>query len=241
MIEQVRVVGYQQTVGKGITTTDFHFIKQKDPHFLCLPEFFFPPLDSKGRITDYKENLDTLKAYSLELNAVVIGGTMAYPEDGKIYNTCFVYHKGKEITQYKKIHLYEPEKKWATPGDEYVSFTWNGIRIGLLICADVLYKESFEAMKKQKVKIIFTPTFSPYKPGETASVKYERDQRLYLNNAKYCQSFIVKVCSKGLFNGRRSQGRSLIASPNRFLFKVPPFRENHKQIIVANLDLTELQ
>jgi predicted amidohydrolase len=62
--------------------------------------------------------------------------------DDKIYNTSVLIDRNGEITgKYRKVHLADGERWYATPGDEIPVFETDIGRIGFAICYDVIFPE----------------------------------------------------------------------------------------------------
>ena len=150
--------------------------------------------------------------------------------DGVVYNTTYVYQNWRELGSYRKKNLFYTELDHITPGKEYKTFNAYGLTFGVLICADVFHAESFLFMKKNRARIIFSPTFSLYKE-ETVQEKFKRDMDIYVRGAQLSDAVIVKVC--GVRSDYRTylQARSLIADSGDILYRVMP-EEEHTEIII---------
>ncbi len=118
-----------------------------------------------------------------------------------------------------------------TPGDSLKTFSAYGFNFGVLICADVFHDESFQFMRDKNAKIIFSPTFSLIKQGESVEEKFKRDKDIYVRGALLSDSVIVKVCGVRSEYKDFLQARSLIADRNEVLFRVTP-EEEHTQLII---------
>ncbi len=221
---KIKTVIYQQELLGKIPPQDFKTIKNLNPDHVCLPEYFFHP-----DFIAYKDSMKLMKEYSEELNCTLIGGSTVLEENGKFYNTCYIFHKGKEKGSYKKINLFFREQGKITPGSEFFTYKFNAINIGLMICADALSETAWNKMAGLNPDIVYIPTFSPYKE-ETKEEKFKRDEELYVAGAKKCGCPVVKVCCIGQFKDTKLQGRSLVADPNGILWRVEPENENDKII-----------
>ena len=97
---------------------------------------------------------------------VVFGMPERDPDDPKIlYNTqIFLDDHGKLIGQYRKIHLFDSEKKIFTPGDTFKVFDTSIGRIGLFICYDAFFPEAARilAIKGAQLLVNSTNWESPY-------------------------------------------------------------------------------
>ncbi len=237
--KRIKVILYQKKLGRDVPDSDIREMQDFSPHFVCFPEYFFVDreLGTRKQTPENQEyQLERIKSLSLEMNSVVIGGTMPELRDGKLYNTCFVYNKGKLLGLYRKINLFFAEKDAITPGKEFRVFSAYGIRFGILICADVLNHSGFNFMRENRVKIIFSPTFSPRKE-ESVETKFKRDNDIYVRGAERSGSTIVKVC--GVRSEFRDflQARSLIADKNGVLFRVMPEDEEREMIIMKEIEI----
>lgn len=157
--------------------------------------------------------------------------------DGAMYNTTFVFSRGRELGFYRKKNLFFAEVGKITPGSEFKIFEADGVRFGVLICADVFHDESFLFMKENKAQIIFSPTFSLIKKDESIEEKHKRDNDIYVRGAKLSKALIVKVCGVRDEYKDFLQARSLIASGDGILYRVSPEQEHTPMIIKKEVEL----
>ncbi len=213
--------------------------------FVCLPEYCFVPLDAHSQLDTAKElkgNLDILSELSVRLNTVLMGGSVVEEENGRFYNACNVLDRGRLVGKYRKVNLYRREAgKGISTGNRYEVFEINGIRVGLLICADVLYPESYRCLAELEPNIIFIPTTSPYRADDSFEAKEKRDSDYFLLGAKTASAYVAKCCAVGSLLGGRLQGRSLIAAPWGILKRAPFQEEDQELVLTAELDLEELK
>lgn len=96
----------------------------------------------------------------------LVGGSIPEHEDGKIYNTCFVFDRqGRQIARHRKAHLFDVdlpgmrfhESHTFTPGDEITVFDTEYGRMGCAVCFDVRFPELFRAMAVRGAQVIFLP------------------------------------------------------------------------------------
>jgi len=76
-------------------------------------------------------------------------------------------------------------------------FLYKGIKIGLLVCADVLYRSSYTEIAKQKPDLIIVPVTSPYNDDDTIELKKQRDYDLFIKGAKTTSCLVIKIGSVG--------------------------------------------
>lgn len=210
------------------------------PDILALPEYYFVTTgdDSVVESSFRSERIiEELKKLSSALGCILVGGSVVEHVDGNLYNRSYLLDSGLIIGFYDKIHPYDNEGRGLIKeGLEYKVFDVRGIRVGILICADVLFRESFENIRGLRPDLIFVPTTSPYRSAESAGIKFARDKRLFAIGARIADSIIFKVCGSGSVAGHRLQGRSLIASPGKIHWRIEPEFEDRAALIIADLN-----
>jgi predicted amidohydrolase len=241
----VSVAALQYPLGGPITLEDQLHLFRRKPDFLCLPEYFAvrPGDESHHDVAPRIEPLRrALAKLSYDLSCTVIGGTMPHPIDGGYANMSTAYCKGEIRGEYQKVNpLGREEERGIIPGTEYRVFDISGVRIGVLICADVLNPKSFETMRELGAEIIFAPTVSPYRDDDTVFEKNRRDEEIFVAGARTARAYIVKTCGVGTIFGHPLQGRSGIFAPWGVLALVPPDGEQQKRILTEYLDIDEIR
>jgi len=242
----IRVVVCQLPIGQGrLTLRQKLAIRRYGADFVCLPEYFLMPknsIDYSLFAASYNRNIEYLARLSRDLQTILIGGTIVTNMRGSYQNTAFVFENGYRVGSYSKVYPTVGEcEKGIAPGKSFVSWKVDGIRIGVLICADVLHHEAFTELGEHSVDIIFSPTLSPYRPDDTVEARQKRDNDIFVRGANTAGSFIVKTCAIGRVFGKPLRGRSLIASPWKLLWKVPVEFEEKDMIYGFDLDITRLQ
>jgi predicted amidohydrolase len=240
----IKVAAVQSKLGETLSLEERLFIFKQKPDFVCLPEYFFinesTPDFSRAALTS-KDNLKYLQALSEALATVLIGGSIVESDSDSLFNSTYLFQEGRQIGKYRKLSPVVGEiEKGILPGDRLYTTTIDGIKIALLICADALNIDLFEALKPEKVDIIFIPTTSPLRPGEKQIEKFKRDNDIFLRAAQTAGSFIIKTCGVGNLFHKPLQGRSLIVSPWGIIKRVDPISEDSPCILTAVLDIDEL-
>ena len=241
----IKVAAVQSRMGIPLTLEDkLHIFKQK-ADFVCFPEYFLineAQKDFSRAALSIKDNLDYLKTLSIELDTCLIGGSVAEGDGEALYNSTYVIDRGAIVGQYRKLSPVEGElRKGILPGDKLFITEIKKVRIAILICADALNGNLFEAIGQRKVDIVFIPTTSPYRPAERKSEKIKRDNEIYLAGAARSGSYIVKTCGVGSLFGKPLQGRSMIVAPWDFIKKIPDYMEQEPNVLTALLDIDEVR
>ena len=240
-----KIILYQQKPAAGIPEEDLTIMQAEKPHFLCLPEYFFVGDDVKSQTEtagQAGQNKEWLANLSRQLDCVVIGGSMVEEANGKFFNTCFIYSKGEEVGFYRKRNPFGREATFGiSPGEKIEVFEIGGVRVGVLICADVLIPGIFKEMRALKPQIIFCPTTSAFREEDTVEAKKERDLKIFITGAHESCAYVAKTCAAGNLLNRSLQGRSLIAAPWGVIRRVDFADEDKKQILTATLNLRMLK
>jgi predicted amidohydrolase len=108
--------------------------------------------------------------------ALVVGGPVAFPnkpaheradakdDDGQMANAAIWLGIDGGRADYRKIHLFGPERDWWRPGSEATVTRSGGIRVGLTICYDAEFPEVPRMARLAGAELIVVPTtnMSPY-------------------------------------------------------------------------------
>ena len=107
--------------------------------------------------TSEGETAAFLKEMSEETGAVIVAG---FPEvsDSLVYNSAIIVYQDKVIDTFRKIHLFNKEKIWFTPGNQKLSVhEVKGIRIGMMVCFDWIFPEVTRTLALKGAQIIAHP------------------------------------------------------------------------------------
>jgi len=235
----LKVALLQAEPGGGIESGYLSIIRAEKPDVIAFPEYFFvqPGLDNVASSISSRDSiLSQLIAWSVEFGCIIVGGTLVDMERDELRNRCFLINRGNIVGYYDKIHLFRNEGGGRIMlGKNPAVFDVEGLRIGLLVCADVLYLESFEKLAPLRPDLTFVPTTSPYKPNESAAEKFARDREIFARGAETSGSLLFKVSACGTIVGRPLQGRSLIAGPGKIYWRIEPEDEHRSALIIANV------
>jgi len=237
----IKVAACQQPLHEELTESTLQQLNSYSPDFVCLPEHYPLPKDVEnieqaGALFEKRRRY--LQSVSSRLSTVLIGGTLTELTREGYYNTCYVFEDGKEAGFYRKVYPTAREQEAGIlRGNEFKMFELRGIRVGVLICADVLFQESFEELSALGCEITFVPTASPLRKGESVKEKYERDRSIFVEGARKLGCPVVKTCGVGTTFGHPIQGRSLIATPEGIVLRAEPQQEQDALILFAELEV----
>ena len=136
-----------------------------------LPEMFCCPYSNRFfRAYGEEEGGPVWTALSetaRELGIYLVGGSMPELQDGKVYNTSYVFDRqGRQIAKHRKAHLFDidveggqkfQESAVLTPGDQITVFDTEFGKLGLCICFDFRFQELSKVMADQGAQLIVVP------------------------------------------------------------------------------------
>lgn len=99
---------------------------------------------------------------------------LSHPErenkNGKLFNSLFVLGADGRIKGvHRKIEVHPgPEEDWSTPGRKLEPVNVDGIKAGLLICADILYSNNVAVLRDKGVQLLICSMAwgQKYGPGD---------------------------------------------------------------------------
>lgn len=169
-----------------------------DPDFVVLPEIFTCPYDNKCfpqfAESGEGETYRFLANLARERKAYVIGGSIPELEEGKIYNTSYIFDRGgKLIGRHRKIHLFDidvqggqyfKESDVLSPGTQITVFDTEFGKMGACICFDIRFPDLFIEMRKAGARMVFIPAAFNMTTGpahwETLFRSRALDQQIYV-------------------------------------------------------------
>ena len=135
---------------------------REKPDVILLTEFF-PEHGVKGTVHDRSEPIpgpvtDALARKAREYNTYIIAGMLEL-DGGKTYDTAvLIDRQGRIAGKYRKTHLPLAEvEDGETPGSDYPVFDTDFGRIGILICWDFVFPETFRILRLEGAEIVFLP------------------------------------------------------------------------------------
>ena len=144
--------------------------KKSGATMAVLPEMFICPYDTNVfPIYAEKEDdntIDELKKLSVELDILIIAGTIPESEEKNIYNTCFIIKDGTVYGKHRKVHLFEiyieneitfREADVLSAGSEISVFDINNIKLGIAVCFDIRFPEMIHQMYLQGMNLLIIP------------------------------------------------------------------------------------
>jgi formamidase len=186
------------------------------PHarLLLLPELHLsappPLLDESGGYPDRVAVeipgplTERLGAIARESDLWLVPGSVyERAKDGRVHNTALVLSpEGELVARYRKVFPWQPHEACA-PGDRFVTFDLPDIgRIGLAICYDGNFPETFRQLAWMGAEVVLQPTL-------TTTSDREAELVMARANAIFNQLYVVSLNAAA----PAGLGRSLIVDP----------------------------
>lgn len=197
-----------------------------------------------GNVTITKENVAKLaeplkgKSYTLASNLAKKYATnllFSMPElaDGKFYETAILFNPdGQQIGLYRKSHLNDLEKTWATAGDELPVFDTDFGRLAVILNDEVRIPELTELYGIKRANLLLVPVSYNQKGygGEVDIPKglvpddSNRGMYIWYNMAKYSQAYTLVANYVNGVQGDVGQSAlySLVPEENYYPPKIAP-------------------
>jgi len=99
---------------------------------------------------------------------------------GRIYNSALLVGPAGVKAVYRKLHLFEREQEWFTPGDLPLAVHRVGpARVGLLICFDWRFPETARALALMGADVIAHPSNLVFANAQAAMITRSIENRIY--------------------------------------------------------------
>jgi predicted amidohydrolase len=132
---------------------------------IVLPELFATgyAFTSKEELSELSETVDDktsrfLCNKSLETGSIIIAG-FAEKEGNIFFNSSVIIYAGKVEGVYRKLHLFNKEKLFFTPGNYPLKvYKLNGMHVGVMICFDWIFPEVCRVLALEGAQVIAHPS-----------------------------------------------------------------------------------
>ena len=136
----------------------------EDIDLIVLPELFatgytFTSIEEVESLSENKdgETSKFLQEMGKRTGAVIVGGFVEKFEN-KLYNSAMMVSKDGVIDVYRKLHLFNKEKKWFSPGNMKLKLNnIKGTKVGMMICFDWSFPEVARTLSLMGAEIIAHP------------------------------------------------------------------------------------
>jgi len=156
-----------------------------EAQIIVFPEdFVVGPLQGRTEFIDhdgrYVQHFQQLAAtYKID----IVPGSLPEGHSAGVYNTTYyIDSTGMIRGSYRKVNLWLSERSYVTPGKETCVFDTNYGKVGLIICWDLMFPETFRAMVRQGVEIVICPSYWCLEDAGVG-MKHEKHAEIKLVNA----------------------------------------------------------
>lgn len=141
-------------------------LQNADADLFVLPELF-----SSGYLFQSREELELpaesipdgdatqrLAGIAAKKKCCIVAG-LAERAGKAFYNSAVLVGPEGHLATYRKIHLYDTEKKWFTPGDRpFFVVDIGAAKIGMMICFDWMFPESMRSLALLGADVVCHPS-----------------------------------------------------------------------------------
>jgi len=116
---------------------------------------------------------------------LAIAGCIAEKDEqtGLKHNTMLLLDEdGVEILRYRKVHLWDTERSWATPGTGFPVATLQDTQIGMIVCYDTRFPESVRSLANNGAQLALSCAawFGPDEEWELALRSRAMDNGIFV-------------------------------------------------------------
>jgi predicted amidohydrolase len=211
---------------------------KQNPDIICFPELATTGYSLSRKWTKYAEpvpgrSTDELCRIASELGSYLICGVDEMDSSsGKIHDSAvLISPQGKLRGTYRKVHLWDKERKFFVHGDNFPTFQTKFGIIGIGICYDIEFPEAARALAMNGAKLLFFPS-AEMSPMENLIDTYAKSRA-----AENC-CFVAFSNRNGTEYKTHFFGRSQIVSPE---CKVLAKTAANSPVATSEVDLSLLE
>lgn len=188
----------------------------------------------------YSTYVDIFLQISAKTDATIVGGTLAFVDNGKLVNRAFVFRRGNVILTQDKAHLMPIEEKWGmSRGSRLGLFDVATQKAGVLVCMDATYYEQARILENMGARLLIVPSANPapFYLGEQIRGAWARAQTSQVFTA---QSFLVGRLGSYVFEGKAG-----VYAPHNYTEDLSGIvalskKYDQEEIVTAELDYERL-
>ncbi|MBE9047525.1 nitrilase family protein [Pleurocapsales cyanobacterium LEGE 10410] len=207
---------------------------------LCNSGYVFKDRNEAWKLSELVPNGATCQAW-IELAAkhqIYLVAGIDEREDDRLYNSAVVIGPKGYIGTYRKVHLWNEENSFFEPGNlGFPVFKTEIGRIGVLICYDGWFCESYRLSTLQEADIICIPTNWVPIPGQAEN--RESMANILMMAAAHTNSVFIAAADRvGVERNQTFIGQSLIVSHTGWPI-AGPASPDREEIIYAEANLAD--
>lgn len=174
-------------------------------------------------------------ALCAQFGSYLVGGVVERVQ-GKLYNSAVFFGPSGHIGTFRKVHLWKDERMIFEPGDlGFPVFETEIGRIGMHICYDGWFPESYRLCALQEADMICVPANWVPVPGQLK--EYPALANLMVMTGAHSNLVYIAAASRvGIERGQEFIGRSIIVDYTGWPL-AGPATESEEEVISADVDL----
>ena len=167
-------------------------------------------------------------------NAYIVSGICEKSGD-KFYNSSVLYYPKGEYKVYRKIHLFDSEKKWFTPGNIPLEVHDIGIyKLGMMVCFDWIFPETARTLTLKGAQIIAHPSNLVMPYCQNAMFVRALENHVFTITANRTGKDIKQNGDELYFTGE-----SVMLSPKgKYLVRAS---EDKEECVIVDIDVSEAE
>ncbi|MED0671640.1 nitrilase-related carbon-nitrogen hydrolase [Aneurinibacillus aneurinilyticus] len=234
-LAQLKGVLFNKNLNVGRVLTTIQTCKEKGVDYVLFPELFLTGFSIQHEIEALAEPVDgeSIQTIQEKVKKTGVGTILGFAEryENRYYNSAvFIEKDGSIKGVYRKIHLFDKEKEFFTPGEEFPVFHTKAGNIALMMTFDVEFPEMSRIYAMHGVELIMVLN--------AHNVPYQPHQGIFLQaRALENQVFMAATNKVGLEGDTLFFGESALISPEgHFIEK----GGNNEEIIIASIELSDV-
>ena len=174
------------------------------------------------------EAAEKISAVAKEYGIYIAANFYRFDRD-VMYNTTTLFGRdGNEVGRYRKVHLADAERPFAAPGDDFPVFETDFGNVGISICYDMIFPETYRCLTLNGADIIVLQTQGWGAQGNSWDIPYSGEAMM---KVRAIENGVYMVVAKNLFG---EGGKSLILdNSGNTLAEAPGLEE---QLLIAEFE-----
>ncbi|MCD6040003.1 MAG: N-carbamoyl-D-amino acid hydrolase [Gammaproteobacteria bacterium] len=233
----LQVAAFQGHITEGDAEANLHKIieitelaEKRGVDILTFPESYlhgyFPEKEDalKNAINLQSKTFKNLCKKFSKFNHITLLVGLNELDGGNIYNTVVVIEKGHCIGKYRKAYTYTPYDYYSL-GRDFPVFEKKGIKYGIIICLDSVYREPAHIAALKGARIIFCPCFNRV-PNDAKMLPSLHRKSHFISRAFDNHCWLVTSDIIWDKNGEVCSGYSgILSSDGELVAQAEPFQE----------------
>ncbi|MDA4111817.1 MAG: carbon-nitrogen hydrolase family protein [Thaumarchaeota archaeon] len=145
----------RRAIREGVSLTRTAAVSAR---LICFPEHWLTEKILKPDDEVYGIFFDLARELDIYIN---LGGVYDRAQSGKsetFFVSPTISSRGKLISKQKKVHLFRRENKIAIGGDSFKPFEIDQIKVGVMVCHDVVFPESARTLVLKGSELLLNPS-----------------------------------------------------------------------------------